>query len=78
MPQSTRVLCYNSVGQVDFNSQQLNSAESKNDLFNRKVCELGADCDEIAKEIAKVGGVGSRMSSQTKITRPQTGATCSR
>ncbi len=51
------------MGHVDFNSNQLNSVESKNDLFNRRVCELGADCDEIAKEIAKVGGVGSRMSS---------------
>ena len=63
MPQSSRILCYNSVGHVDFNSNQLNSVESKNDLFNRRVCELGADCEEIAKEIAKVGGVGSRMSS---------------
>jgi hypothetical protein len=36
------------------------SSQSKNDLFNRKVCELGADNDQIAMQVRKENQIGSQ------------------
>jgi len=60
--QESRILFYKSNA-----NENLGQVKSRNDLFNRKLCEFGADSGAVAKEIPN-----SARNTTNETTRPQT------
>ena len=72
-PQSARIFCYKSMGGRMHNLFENQTIDSQNDIFNRRVVELGAENPQVALEIRTRNQ--SATAGASSVTRTTTAVT---